>query len=518
MDLAAIVVNYRTAALTAKVVTALLPELAAAGSFSVYVIDNDSRDGSLDALRAHAVEAAWGDRVTVVPARQNGGYGAGINLGVRRARASADPPDYVLILNSDAFADPGCVKAMLDFMMAHPAAGLCGASIHGPDGTRQGSAFRFPTPTSELNDVAKTGFVDWLVANRKMSLPLPQELTEVDWISGTCMMIRRQVFEQIGLFDEGFFLYFEEVDFCRRAGEAGWKSYVLPTATVTHIGAASTGTTDASRRKPGYWFDSRHRYFIKHHGRRYAGLSDLMWMTGFAIREGKRALLRRPGTSPPGLLSDFVRASLRHLTDPRLPGPAPEAAADPGAGTGGLPPAAPIDRRTSAELGAVELLAEDFATYDRNPLEPGLWAVVAHRLGARAQTAQGRAARWAMNLAYQTMFTGIDWVWGIHLPRTVELGRRVRLWHNGCMLLTARSIGNDVHIRHDTTFGPVRGADGDPKNLPVIEDRADIGSGVCVLGGVNVGHDAVVGANSVVIKPVPPRATVLGVPARTVPT
>jgi serine O-acetyltransferase len=82
------------------------------------------------------------------------------------------------------------------------------------------------------------------------------------------------------------------------------------------------------------------------------------------------------------------------------------------------------------------------------------------------------------------------------------------------MVLTARSIGNDVHIRHDTTFGPVRAGD---DALPVIQDRADIGSGVCVLGEITVGHDAMVGANSVVMKSVPPRAMVLGVPARIVP-
>jgi serine O-acetyltransferase len=126
----------------------------------------------------------------------------------------------------------------------------------------------------------------------------------------------------------------------------------------------------------------------------------------------------------------------------------------------------------------------------------------------------------ALNVAYATMFTGVDWIWGIHLPRSVELGRRVRLWHNGCMLLTARSIGNDVHIRHDTTFGSLRSlrrGEDDPQALPMIEDRADIGSGACVLGGVRVGHDAVIGANSVVLKNVAPNSTVLGVPARLVP-
>jgi serine O-acetyltransferase len=117
--------------------------------------------------------------------------------------------------------------------------------------------------------------------------------------------------------------------------------------------------------------------------------------------------------------------------------------------------------------------------------------------------------------------TAADWVWGIDLPRSAQVGRRVRIWHSGGMVLGARAIGNDVHLRHDTTFGPARGHgeyDAAPLDaLPAIEDRADIGSGVCVLGPVTVGHDAMVGANSLVLKSVPPHATVLGVPARIVP-
>ncbi|MEA2701271.1 MAG: serine O-acetyltransferase [Myxococcales bacterium] len=180
----------------------------------------------------------------------------------------------------------------------------------------------------------------------------------------------------------------------------------------------------------------------------------------------------------------------------------------------------------SEQSSTLQLLAEDFATHGRDLTSPGFWAIAAHRLGTRAldQRRPG-AERAALDLVYRTMFTGIDWIWGIHLPRSVALGRRVRIWHNGSMLLTAKSIGNDVHLRHDTTFGPLH--EGRPLSgvgpkaasaaLPVIEDGADLGSGVCVLGGVRVGRGAVVGANSVVLKDVPPAATVLGVPARIVP-
>jgi serine O-acetyltransferase len=181
-------------------------------------------------------------------------------------------------------------------------------------------------------------------------------------------------------------------------------------------------------------------------------------------------------------------------------------------------PASSRDERNSEELSLRELLAEDFATHDRLWLEPGFWAVAAHRLGARASQVSPAILRRPFLAAHKVLATTIDWVWGISLPNATRVGRRFRIWHHGSILLNARSIGNDVHVRQDTTFGPVRMADaGRPECLPVIEDGADIGSGVCVVGDVHVGKGAFVGANSVVIQQVPPGAVAFGVPARIIP-
>jgi serine O-acetyltransferase len=174
----------------------------------------------------------------------------------------------------------------------------------------------------------------------------------------------------------------------------------------------------------------------------------------------------------------------------------------------------PVDPRSADEVPLPELLAEDFATYEYSWLEPGLWAVVVHRVGARANRSAGLRRR-SLLAAHRLASTAVDWVWGIHLPRTLHLGRRVRIWHFGSLVLNARSIGNDVHFRHDTTLGPVRSADRNrPEALPVIEDRVEIGSGACIVGGITVGRGAHVGANAVVLEPVPAGATVFGVPAR----
>jgi len=175
----------------------------------------------------------------------------------------------------------------------------------------------------------------------------------------------------------------------------------------------------------------------------------------------------------------------------------------------------PVDRRSSDEMPLTELLAEDFHTHERALLSPGFLALATHRLGTRAARVQRKHAHLALGAAHKVIATAVDWIWGIHIPVSTRVGRRVHIWHFGSLLLNARSIGSDVHIRHDTTFGPLRSANrGHPDALPVIEDGVDIGSGACVLGGVTVGAGAKVGANTVVIETVPPGVSVFGVPGR----
>ncbi|MBK7644934.1 MAG: transferase [Planctomycetes bacterium] len=160
------------------------------------------------------------------------------------------------------------------------------------------------------------------------------------------------------------------------------------------------------------------------------------------------------------------------------------------------------------------LVAEDFATYDRSFFEPGFWAVLVHRFGNWRMGLRPRLLRHPFTLLYRMLALGVDWMWGINVPYTTKLGRRVRIWYHGGINLGARSIGDDVHIRPNTTMGIMSRHDQTAK--PTIEDRCDIGAGACILGHLTVGHDTVVGANSVVVKDVPPNSTVFGVPARPV--
>jgi GT2 family glycosyltransferase len=309
----ATVVNYRTPELATKAVTSLLAQLRLLGSHHVYLVDNASGDDSLEHFRRAGERDGWGNSVTVVASEHNGGYGYGINLALRRAQAQAEPPDYLYVLNSDALADEGTLLRLVDFMDGDPRVGIAGSRIHGPDGATQVTAFRFPSVLGELEQAARLGLATRLLHRHRIPMPEPATSCEVDWISGTSMLIRRQVFEKIGPFDEGFFLYFEETDFCRSARQAGWKVCYVAEAPVTHLGSVSTGLADPSRRMPRYWFDSRHRYLLKHHGRAYTALCDGAFVVGSVLWQIKERLLCRDGKDRPHMIQDMLASSVRDL-------------------------------------------------------------------------------------------------------------------------------------------------------------------------------------------------------------
>ena len=165
-------------------------------------------------------------------------------------------------------------------------------------------------------------------------------------------------------------------------------------------------------------------------------------------------------------------------------------------------------------INFLRLIAEDFRACDRKLSEPGFWAVAIHRFGNLRMSIRPRLLRMPFSLLYQILHACMSGFFGINLDYSVKLGRRVRIWHHGGIFLGAISIGSDVTIRHNTTMGVLHQDEGWKK--PIIEDRVDIGTGACIFGDVTVGHDSVIGANSVVVRSFPPHSTVFGVPARRV--
>lgn len=166
------------------------------------------------------------------------------------------------------------------------------------------------------------------------------------------------------------------------------------------------------------------------------------------------------------------------------------------------------------DMGLWALWREDLRTHDGNLFEQGFWAVAVHRFGNWRMNIGNKWLRAPLTLIYRFAYKWVEVTCGISLPYVTKLGRRVRIWHHGGMVLHARAIGDEVQIRQNTTFGVVRVDD--LEGLPIIGDRVDIGCNACVLGGVSVGQDAVVGAGAVVLHDVPPGGVAVGVPAKVI--
>ncbi|HPG24874.1 MAG: glycosyltransferase family 2 protein [Spirochaetaceae bacterium] len=325
MKLLAIIVNYKTPEMTLEAVAALHRELARQPEARVVVVDNDSRDGSYERLAKGVAEGGYGDRVEVVASPWNGGFAWGNNFAIRPALASETPPDYVYLLNSDAFPDEGSVDRLIRYLDEHPEVGIAGSYIHGVDGQPHTTAFRFPSVASEFEATLGIGVVSKLLARFIVAPPLPTTNTRVDWLAGASMLIRRAVLEDVGLMDEGYFLYFEETDFCLRAARAGWPTVYVRESSVSHVGSASTGYQDLSRPTPAYWYASRRRYFLRNHGRATLWLANAVYIVGGLIRRARSFVLQRPSHEPRRHMRDFLRFNLRLGPQPDVHPPRPAA-------------------------------------------------------------------------------------------------------------------------------------------------------------------------------------------------
>jgi GT2 family glycosyltransferase len=310
-ELGVVVVNYRTAGLVVDCLRSLEPEVAAIPGARVVVVDNASGDGSVERIGAAIREGGWSGWATVLAAGQNRGFSAGNNVGLRFLLGAADPPAWCLLLNPDTVVRPGALRAILACGAAHPRAGIVGSSLEQPDGTPYRSAFRFPGVLSELDRGLRLGVYSRLLAAAGVLPPQPSAAARVDWVSGASLLVRRALIDDVGLMDEGYFLYYEEVDYCLRATRAGWECWHEPAGRVVHLVGKSTGTqpTSSVQRLPAYVLESRRRFFAKNHGRWYAALADAAWLTGHLAWRVRMRLQRRPDRAEPGVLGDFVRHS-----------------------------------------------------------------------------------------------------------------------------------------------------------------------------------------------------------------
>jgi N-acetylglucosaminyl-diphospho-decaprenol L-rhamnosyltransferase len=301
-----VIVNYRTAGLTIDCLRSLQAEVDALPETRVVVVDNASGDDSVERLVTAIGQHGWEGWARVQPLAHNGGFASGNNAAIGPALHGFDPPRYVLLLNPDTIVRPGALGTLVEFMESCPEVGIAGPRLEEADGAPQRSAFRFHSIWSELEGGLRLGLATRLLARWVAAPPVPESPGPADWVSGACFLVRREVFQAIGLLDEGYFMYYEEVDFCRRARRAGWSCWYVPPARVVHLVGQSSGI-GGRKRLPTYWFRSRRRYFLVHHGPVSTLLADLAWTLGFATFRARQVVQRKPDDDPPRLLRDFIR-------------------------------------------------------------------------------------------------------------------------------------------------------------------------------------------------------------------
>ena len=311
IDVAIAIVTYRSADLTIDCLRSIEAERSMPGvRIRAVVVDNASGDAP---AIARAIETnSWSSWVTLVRAPRNGGFAYGNNLAFRIARTYR-PPDYFHLLNPDTLVRNGAIGALVRFLEAHRDVGIVGSSFENLDGSNWPIAFRFPSILSEIEGGLQLGLASrvlrrWVVAVEMSSVP-----QQVDWVPGASMMIRPAAFDAIGGFDETYFLYFEETDFCLRAKKAGFPTWYVPESRVMHIAGQSTKVTIrnvALNRLPSYWFESRRRYFEVSYGTVRAMAVDVVALLAHAVGHLKLIAQRRTDRSVPYFLRDLAQHSV----------------------------------------------------------------------------------------------------------------------------------------------------------------------------------------------------------------
>jgi GT2 family glycosyltransferase len=220
--------------------------------FQAIVVDNDSSDGSLQMLRQ---EFAW---VTCIPVKRNLGYGAGMNLAIRRARAP-----YVLLLNPDVVPQRGSITTLVSHLRGHPGIAIVGGYLYGGDGRSQMEDYYVPFPTLPA---AMLHYTRWSGLARRFHLT-PHRFTDktVRQVPGACLLTRREVLAEVGPFDEEFFVWFEDVDWCYRAVRNQFGLGICEKAAFLHEGGKSFEAVSVETRKKWY-YRSMLRFFRKHKG------------------------------------------------------------------------------------------------------------------------------------------------------------------------------------------------------------------------------------------------------------
>jgi len=281
IDLSVVIVSWNVRDLLRACLRSVLGSLAGSDLLAeIIVVDNGSGDGTPEMIQSEY------PAVTLIASPDNLGFAKANNLAIRQSAGQ-----YILLLNPDAEVVGDAIPALVAFLRQHREVGVVGPMLLNGDGTVQSSRRRFPT--------VPLGFIESTILQRyvpgaRMLLryycedrPL-NEVQDVDWLVGACLLVRREAIEMVGLLDEQFFMYLEEVDWCYRLRQAGWKIVFLPEAKVIHYYGQSSEKNLISRHI--YFNDSKCKFYRKYHGRLLAAALRCFLLGTFLFQIGDEGL------------------------------------------------------------------------------------------------------------------------------------------------------------------------------------------------------------------------------------
>jgi hypothetical protein len=301
LKLAVVILNYGTPDLAIKAAESVLRQLPARSR--LILVDNASLDDSYSRFLAWRATLGAAAPVDIILSPRNGGYSAGNNLGLEAARA-----EFYILLNSDAFMRAGSVSRLLEAMERSTDVGVLGPRLVGPDSRTLVSRFRTPTPLTEFVEASGTDIFYRLFRAHVTPIENNDPSVEPGWIGFPCIMLRGAMIDEIGRLDERYFMYFEDIAYCRRAARAGWKLAQEPDAVVDHLCGKSSQVeenADLKRRLPAYYYASRARFYRDEYGLAGFFAANLLWYAGRLASYLRVLTLRKPTKVCAGRAADI---------------------------------------------------------------------------------------------------------------------------------------------------------------------------------------------------------------------
>lgn len=245
-DVSIIFVNYKTKDLTINAINSVF-EKTNGVSYEIFVVDNNSQDDSIEAIEQKFPE------INIIKNPENSGFGSANNLAIKQARGK-----YILCLNTDTLLINNAIKEMFDFMEKNPAVGACGGALYDAEQKPTHSGGLFPNLLNIIL-LSKLRYVFKNLYENRMGNKLPYE--KMEYVTGADILFRKSVLDEVGLFDENFFMYFEESDLCYRIKHAGYKIKIVQESKIIHLEGKSS-SVNINKFK---WFKASEQYYFKKH-------------------------------------------------------------------------------------------------------------------------------------------------------------------------------------------------------------------------------------------------------------